>query len=267
MRNEIDGVFSSLRRRGKKALIAYLSAGYPSFREMPRLIEKMERAGVDLLELGVPFSDPIADGPTIQYASQRALEGGATLQKVLKLAKVLKGRTRLPLVVMSYLNPLYAYGLGRFARDARAAGIGGVIVPDLIPEESEEFRGILRRARIHLIRMVAPTSGAKRQKYLLSSAEGFLYAVSIAGVTGARRKFPKETKEWLRRLTRSSKAPVCVGFGISGPEQIRALRGAVDGFIVGSALIEVLRRSPVSKRGDRVAKFIRGLAKECAYGT
>lgn len=264
--NQLDKVFLNLKRRKKKALIAYLAAGYPRLSEERRLIQTMQEVGVDILEVGVPFSDPIADGPTIQFASQKALSQGITLRKILRWIAGFKPDIEIPVVIMSYLNPILSFGLKAFAQQAHRAGVVGVIVPDLIPEESNEIRRALEEKKIHLIHLVAPTTPRERQKSIAKKTGGFLYAVSVAGVTGARRALPKETKAWLTGLRRMSSTPVCVGFGISGPEQIRALRGSVDGFIVGSALIDVIRKNKPARRTGKMRSFVKKLAKECSGG-
>lgn len=244
-----------------KKLVAYLAAGYPRFKEQEKIISALIEGGVDILELGVPFSDPIADGPTIQFASQVALRNGMTLTKI--LAWVKRMRLKIPVVLMSYMNPIDAYGIKRFAKDAKNAGVYGLIVPDLIPEEAQELRKILKKEGVRLIHLVAPTTPPVRQKKIASLSKGFLYAVSIRGVTGARANLPAETKAWLSKLTRYSPVPVYVGFGISGPDQVRELKKSVDGFIVGSALIDLIRKTPAAGRAGAVKKFVQRLKKEC----
>lgn len=266
VRNDLDRRLAEVKRSGRKALIGYLAAGYPRFAEQKSLIAGMVEEGLDVLELGIPFSDPIADGPTIQYASQESLRHGTTLRKILAFTAGLKTSIGIPIVYMSYLNPILCYGVDKFARDARRAGVDGLIVPDLIPEESGEIAGPLRRNSIHLIHLVAPTTPFARQSSIARRSGGFLYAVSVAGVTGARRALPPETRGWLGRLQKESRVPVCVGFGISGPEQIRALRGSVDGFIVGSAIIDLIRKNHPQKRQALMRRFVSALSKECRRG-
>lgn len=266
MANDLDRTFRRLRKEKKKALIAYLTAGYPRFSEQEKLIAVLENAGVDVLELGVPFSDPIADGPTIQFSSQEALKRGVSLSGVLKWARRIRPRIRLPFVLMTYLNPIVAYGVSRFARDARRAGVAGVIVPDLIVEEGRELEAVFKSYGLHLIYLIAPTTPAARQSTIAGRSGGFLYAVSVAGVTGARKAYSPQTVRWLRGLRLHSSRPVCVGFGISGPRQIRQLRSAVDGFIVGSALIDIIRKNRPGRRIREMGRFVSSLLKECAYG-
>jgi tryptophan synthase alpha chain len=266
LKNSIDVVFANLKLKKQKALIAYLAGNYPLFTEETKLVKAMVAAGVDILEVGIPFSDPIADGPTIQFASQEALKNGASVSKILRWISELKKQIDIPVVVMTYINPVMAYGFAAFAKDAAKAGVSGVIIPDTVPEESVEIRRHLERQKIHLIHLVAPTTPKARQSLIAKKTGGFLYAVSVAGVTGARVALPQETKKWLNHLRTLSDRPVCVGFGISGPEQIRHLRDGVDGFIVGSAIIDIIRKTSPAKRLATLRKFISALSKECTYG-
>jgi tryptophan synthase alpha chain len=223
----------------------------------------MVAAGVNILELGVPFSDPIADGPTIQYASQQSLKNGTTLPKILNFVAQVKKESNIPIVLMSYLNPILQFGLEAFSQAAAKVGVSGIIVPDTIPEESDEIRAALAKNNIHVIHLVAPTTPSARQKMIAKTSRGFLYAVSVAGVTGARKSFSAETKNWLGSLKKNGALPVCVGFGISGADQVRFLKNSVDGFIVGSALIDIIRKNKSTSRLNAMKKFIRTLSKEC----
>ena len=263
LKNDLDKTFASLKNKKRKALIAYLAAGYPGLKEEKNIIKAMVEEGVDVLEVGIPFSDPIADGPTIQFASQEALKKGVTVSKILRWISELKREIPVPIVAMTYINPVLAYGTDKFARDAARAGVSGVIIPDLIPEESDAIRRQLASKKIHLIHLVAPTTPVARQKSIARKTGGFLYAVSVAGVTGARRALPTKTKAWLNQLGSISKNPVCVGFGISGPQQVRHLRDAVSGFIVGSAFIDLLRKYKSGQRVAAMRRFVRALSKEC----
>lgn len=266
VKNELDQVLKRNKKEKKKSLVAYLAGGYPVLPQQNALIAAMEQAGVDAFEIGIPFSDPIADGPTIQFASQSALDNGATLTKILAWIGKLTKKTSTPILVMGYMNPFNSYGFAKFARDAAKAGVKGVIVPDLIPEEADEFRRTLSQRNIHLIHLVAPTTPFDRQKSVAKQTGGFLYAVSIAGVTGARRSLPTETKKWLSKLRRVSPAPVLLGFGISGPAQVKEFRESVDGFIVGSAFVDIIRKNNASRRPSALASFVKGLSKECRHG-
>jgi tryptophan synthase alpha chain len=261
----LASVFKNLKKQRKNALIAYLAAGYPRLPEEEKLIESMVSSGVDILELGIPFSDPIADGPTIQFASQQALNNGISLDRILIWVKKLKTKIETPIVLMGYWNPIYQYGIEKFAQHASQAGVEGLIVPDIIPEESIQIRNILNKFGIKMIYLVAPTTPKNRLRWIAQKTQGFLYAVSVAGVTGARKKLPKETKSWIRQLQRLSKNPVCVGFGISGPSQIKELKSQADGFIVGSAIIDMIRKNNSRNRVPMIKKFIGQLSKECSY--
>jgi tryptophan synthase alpha chain len=240
--NRIDTKFKNLRRQGRKAFIAYVTAGFPSWPGMARAVHDLEKAGLDILEIGVPFSDPIADGPTIQFSSQRALERGVTLSLVLNWVKRFRRSSQVPVVLMSYLNPIHHMGYDDFCRRAADAGVDGLIVPDMIPEESGILRRVLAARGLALIHLVAPTTPVARQKQVARASRGFLYAVSVTGVTGARRSLPADTIRFLKGLRRVSPVPVALGFGISTPDQARTLAPHADGLIVGSALIERLRR-------------------------
>jgi tryptophan synthase alpha chain len=260
--NKINLLFERLALTERKALIAYLAAGYPPVGEEEKIIQAIVDGGIDALEIGIPFSDPIADGPTIQFASQAALKNGMTVKKLLAWLPKLRRHENLPIILMGYMNPMLAYG-PNFARDAAKAGVSGLIVPDLVPEESHALRRQLQKHGIALIHLVAPTTPPERQGAIAKQTEGFLYAVSVAGVTGARRALPAQTKAWLSDLRVSSPAPVCVGFGISGANQIRELRKHVDGFIVGSALIDVIRTSKKSARAKNARTFVKKLSEAC----
>jgi tryptophan synthase alpha chain len=268
VKNRLDATFARVRAEKRKALIAYLAAGYPKFSEQTRLIQGLADSGVDVLEVGIPFSDPVADGPTIQYASFQSLRGGTTVRKILPWIKSLASKVDVPIVIMTYLNPVIAYGFDKFAAQASAAGVTGLIVPDLVPEEAGDISRALAARNMHLIHLVAPTTPAGRQRRIARQSGGFLYAVSVTGVTGARRarKFSPDTRRWLRSLKAMSRHPVCVGFGIAGPEQVRSLRGSVDGFIVGSALIDIIRKEKPGRRQAALNRFVRSLAKECLNG-
>ncbi len=266
MTNDLDLVFKKLKKEKKKALIAYLAAGYPRFDQETKLIRTLIKSGVSILELGIPFSDPIADGPTIQFASQMSLDAGTTLVKILAWVRKNKFADSIPLVFMSYLNTILAYGPDKFAKDAAQAGVSGIIIPDLIPEESAEIEKALSKKNIHLICLLAPTTPRNRQISIGKKTKGFLYAVSVAGVTGARKKFTPPTIKWLKSLRSISRHPICVGFGISGVDQIRQLKSSVDGFIIGSALIDRIRFANGVSAETSIRKFIEPIMKECSHG-
>ena len=261
--NRIDAVFACLRRKKRKALIAYLTAGYPSLRATAELVKVLAGEGVDLIELGLPFSDPLADGPTIQAASQWALKQGTTTASVFHLVERLRrGGLDLPIAVMTYYNPVHRYGVREFCRASRRSGVDGIIVPDLPPEEAGDLVRAARPAGIDTIFLAAPTSPPSRIREIARLSRGFIYYVSLTGVTGARAGLPAETASHVRAIKRGTRLPVCVGFGISRPAQVARVVRTADGVIVGSALISLIRRS--GRNGTRAAAaFIRGLRRAC----
>lgn len=226
----------------RKAFIPYITAGDPSLEVTCDLVLAMAAAGADVIELGVPFSDPIADGPVIQRATERALNHGVTLPKVLQLASEIRKQSQVPLLLFSYFNPLLSYGLERLARDAKEAGIDGVLATDLTVEESEPYRGIMRGAGLDTVFLVAPTSSPDRLRKIASASTGFLYAVSRTGVTGEQQELPADLKEFLRTLRTYTQLPIVVGFGISTPEQVRAVWQEADGAAVGSAIVKEIEK-------------------------
>jgi tryptophan synthase alpha chain len=240
--SRIDGVFERLRVRGERALAAYLMAGDPSLTETERLVIEAERSGADVIELGVPFSDPLADGPVIQRAGLRALAAGTSLSRVLEMVSSLRTRSAVPLVLMTYYNPILAFGLKGFARTAVDAGVDGVIVPDLPAEESEPLRAEATPAGLDVIHMVAPTSTPARIRTIARVSTGFIYVVSLTGVTGERRELPKDLGAQMRTLRLVTTKPVCIGFGVSTPEQAAAVGRIADGVAVGSAIVRTIEQ-------------------------
>ncbi len=256
--NRIDRAFQDLRPQGRLALIAYLTAGYPSLQDTPALVEAVAGAGADMVELGIPFSDPLADGPTIQAASHAALQHGVTVSRVLAAAEAARRRTAIPLLVMTYVNPVLAYGVEAFCRQAVRAGIDGVIVPDLPPEEADELRGAARAAGLDLVFFVAPTSTPARIRAACAAATGFIYCVALTGVTGARAELDPAVLPLVRTVKGETSLPVVVGFGLSRPEHLQALRGVADGAIVASALLDAIGKEPQDAVGA-ATRFVRGL--------
>ncbi|MGB9791027.1 MAG: tryptophan synthase subunit alpha [Thermacetogeniaceae bacterium] len=238
--NRIDRVFQRLRERREKGLIAFITACDPEPSLTERLVFAMERAGADLIELGVPFSDPMADGPVIQRASQRALRRGTTLREILELVKRLRMRTEIPLLLMSYYNSLLQYGLQDLAADAAAAGVDGLIVPDLPVEESPPLLAEAERRGLDLIPFAAPTSTPERLARTAEVARGFIYCVSLTGVTGMRRGLPPGIEEFIARVRRHCFQPLAIGFGISSPEQAARMAELGDAVIVGSAIVALI---------------------------
>jgi len=241
--NRIDKKFQHLKAAKKKAFIAYICAGDPDLPTTEKLVLEFDKAGVDIVELGIPFSDPLADGPTIQRASQRALKKGVNIAKIFRLVKSLREKTDIPIVLMGYYNPIYSYGVLNFIKRATTAGVDGVIVPDLIPEEADDFIFISRQYDLSTIFLAAPTSSAERLRLISSKSTGFIYYVSLTGVTGTRQALPAGIRENIRRIKRISKKPVCVGFGVSTPAQVKVLARYFDGIIVGSAVIKILEKN------------------------
>ncbi len=258
----IGETFARLRREGRTALMPYLTMGYPARDSALDLVPAGARAGADLIELGVPFSDPLADGATIQAASQRALANGMTLALCLEQAAALRAAgARVPFVLMGYYNPILQMGLERFAHRAAAAGIDGAIVPDLPPEESGALRAALRDREIDLIFLLAPTADQARLRAIASRASGFLYLVSLVGVTGARERLPAELEAFVARVRAVTDLPLAVGFGIGSPEQAARVARIADGAIVGSALIRTVGESerPVEAAQGFVAALRAGV--------
>jgi len=235
----ITAAFAAARAEGRCALIAYLTAGYPSLAESLELVPALQAGGADIIELGVPFSDPVADGPTIQRASHAALQAGATPEDCLELAARLREvGVSVPLLFMGYYNPIHRRGPEAYARDCVSAGVDGLIVPDLPPEESGPLQRACRSTGLALVFLVAPTTGEERIASICAATQGFLYLVTRLGTTGAGRSPGQELSARLALVRRHARTPVAVGFGISRPEQVRALAPLVDGVIVGSAVVE-----------------------------
>jgi tryptophan synthase alpha chain len=254
----IGRTFEQLRLAGRTALMPYLTMGYPERESALELVPALVEGGADLIELGVPFSDPLADGATIQAASQQALANGMTLRACLEQAAKLRGvGLEVPLVLMGYWNPVFQIGPREFARRAKESGIDGVIVPDLPPEEAEEAEEALRAEEIDLIYLLAPTSGEDRARLVAERTRGFLYLVSLTGVTGARDSLAQGLQAFVERVRPVARVPLAVGFGISTPAQAAAVARLADGVIVGSALIRAIAES--SKPAASAHDFVRSL--------
>ncbi|MFH1407295.1 MAG: tryptophan synthase subunit alpha [Candidatus Omnitrophota bacterium] len=258
--NRIDKKFRELRKKRKKAFIAYITAGDPDLSTTQKLIPVLEESGVDILELGVPFSDPLADGATIQRASQRALTKGATLTKIISLVKTLRQKVDMPIVPMSYYNLINAYGIQNFVRDAAGAGCDGIIIPDLPADEAGELTRAAKKYNLAVIFLAAPTTTNQRIKLIDKKTRGFLYYVSLTGVTGERKQLPKDLTRDLKRIRRLVKKPLCVGFGISTPKQVRMIAKYADGVIVGSAIVNAIEKNRHSKGlVKKTGKFVQRL--------
>ena len=242
----ISEVFVECRQAKRAAFIPFLTAGDPDLETTGRLLQALVAGGADLIELGVPFSDPIADGPTIQRSSNRALEGGVTLSGILRMVARQRDRLGVPIVLFTYFNPVHARGLDDFAEQAAASGVDGVLCVDLPPDEGADFVRSLERHGLDSIFLVAPTSTRDRIQKVVRASSGFVYYVSRTGVTGARREFTPELLRETKKLRRRIDLPLAVGFGVSTPEQVRDLAGVADGVVVGSALVQLVE----DKTGD-----------------
>ena len=249
--NRIDATFKKLQKNNSKAFIAYLTAGFPDFETNRKYILEMEKRGVDMVELGVPFSDPVADGPTIQASSQASLENGTTLTDVLRLAGEIREVSDIPLILMGYLNPFAGRRPELLAEDLRRAGIDGVIIPDLPPDNADFISEPLREKGIHTVFLLAPTSPPDRIELVAKKSNGFIYYVSRTGVTGAQSDLSVELKKKVEEIKRVSSTPVGVGFGISTRKQLGRVWEAADGAIVGSALIKPFLESKTPTTGMR----------------
>jgi tryptophan synthase alpha chain len=240
MMNRLETAFQN-----KPIFMPYYPVGYPDLATSLDVLEALAKNGADLIEVGLSFSDPLADGPVIQKATQIALEKGVTTLQVLAAVRELRQRgVTIPLILMGYYNPILAYGLKKFVRDAAAAGADGFIIPDLPPEEADEFVGALRAASLPLVTMLAPTTPAARMETIARHAQGFIYLVSVTGITGARTGLPEGLAELIARVREHTSVPVCVGFGIGTPEQAQAVGALADGVIVGSACVRTIGESP-----------------------
>jgi len=251
-------MFARLRAQRRLALIAYLTVGYPKLALTPALVEAAAGAGAEAIELGIPFSDPLADGRTIQATSQLALKAGVTVATALEAAKAARARTEVPLLFMTYLNPILAFGLDRFCRAAHEAGVDGLIVPDLPPTESADLRKTADNAGVDLVFFVAPTSSEAGIEAACRAATGFIYCIAVTGVTGARAQLDPAVLPLIQLVRRHTALPVVVGFGISRPEHLAALEGKADGAIVASALLDAIAQGPDDATG-RVREFLTGL--------
>ncbi|HKZ07660.1 MAG TPA: tryptophan synthase subunit alpha [Methylomirabilota bacterium] len=258
--SRLEKTFAALRERGERALIPYFTAGDPSLADTAKLMLEASRQGADVIELGVPFSDPLADGPVIQRATQRALVGGVTLPRVLEMVRELRGTLTTPLVFMIYYNPILAFGLKAFCRAAVDAGVDGVIVVDLPPEEADPLHAEADPLGLDVVHFVAPTTPPARMRAIARASRGFIYLVSLTGVTGERASLPPDLTGLLRTLRGVTTKPVGVGFGISTPEQSAMVGAHADGVIVGSAIVRLIERhAGSSELVPEVGRFIAAL--------
>ena len=258
--SRLDTTFARLRARGERALVAYFTAGDPSLETTAHLVREAERRGADVIELGVPFSDPLADGPVIQRAAARALTAGTSLVRILETVAELRRDVGVPIVLLTYYNPVLAFGLPAFAETAAKAGLDGVLVPDLPIEEADPLRARTDEVGVDLAQFVAPTSTGPRLRQITRQCRGFIYLVSLTGVTGERAELPPELARQIRALRGVTTKPVCVGFGISTPEQVAMVGTLADGAIVGSAIVRcVEERAGSASLVSDVGAFIAAL--------
>lgn len=251
-KEKIKFAFQMLNEPNKKAFVAYIMAGDGGLHQLKDQMLYLQQIGVTLIEVGIPFSDPVADGPVIQEAGKRALQQKVTLKKVLDELRDIKSDLHIPFVLMTYVNPVYRYGIEQFAHDAAAAGVSGVIIPDVPLEEEEEVKPLLDQHDLALIRLITLTSPAERVKTIIEGAEGFIYAVTVKGITGVRSNFQEEVYQFLQRIKAEAKVPVLAGFGVSSKEQAQELGQHCDGVIVGSQIVQLFHQG----RQEEIAKLL-----------
>jgi len=252
----MSDIASAFSPSGHKALIAYVTVGYPTIEATLKAVPLLADSGCDIVELGIPFSDPLADGVTIQKSSFHALQNGVTPQLCLEVAEELSRKVNIPLVFMTYFNPVFSYGLEEFCAAGAGSGISGLIIPDLPPDEGSELEAISQKQGLDLIYLLAPTSTEERIRLVADRSRGFIYLVSVTGVTGARERLPADLKAFVGRVRKTAKQPLCVGFGISTPEQASQIARIADGVIVGSRLIQLMENEDDF---TSLTKLVRGL--------
>jgi tryptophan synthase alpha chain len=260
--DRIQSAFDRCRAAGESALVTYVMGGDPDPATSLAMALACVEGGADLLELGVPFSDPIADGPTIQAAAQRALARGTTLDDVLEIAAKVRARSQIPIALMGYLNPMIAPGIDGLVAGCKRAGVDALIVPDLLPEEAGQLAPAAAAGGVRLVYLLAPTSNPARVQAAARAATGFLYFVSVTGVTGARSTLPPEVGPMVASIRRATSLPVVIGFGVSSPDQARALGRLADGVVVGSAIVQKIAQGGArGVRAERVSRFVRSLKR------
>jgi tryptophan synthase alpha chain len=262
--DRIEKVFQALRAQKRAAFIPFIMGYDPNPETTAALLDALPRAGADLIEIGLPFSDPMADGPVIQAAGRRALAAGATISGILKLVRAFRKKyPKVPVILMGYFNPIYRYGNEKFCKDATAAGVDGVIIVDLPPEEENEMQPYLNDSGLKLIRLIAPTSDDSRLPLLAESASGFVYYISVTGITGAKTATSKQLKSKIAKLRKFTKLPIAVGFGIKTPAQAKEAAQFGDAVVVGSALVEVISKQKSKSGAVKAATtFVKALTKQ-----
>jgi len=269
MTTRLDTRFAELKKEGRAALVTFVMCGDPDLATSLEILKALPKAGADVIEIGMPFTDPMADGPAIQAAGLRALKAGTTLKKTLQVVRDFRAsEPATPVVLMGYYNPIFIYGVDKFLADAKAAGVDGLIVVDLPPEEDEELCIPALKAGVNFIRLATPTTDDKRLPAVLANTSGFVYYVSITGITGSASADDKEVGEAVARIKRHTKLPVCVGFGIRTPEAAQRIAGRCDGAVVGSALIDAMRATldANGKAGAKTVSAVTDLVASLAKG-
>lgn len=262
MKDRLENKFKELKNKRKKAFIAFITAGDPNLKTTQELVIAFEKSGVDIIELGVPFSDPLADGPTIQAASQRALKNKVTLGRILKAVSQIREKTQIPIVLMTYYNPVFYFGEQRLMRQARISGVDGLIIPDLPPEEASSIIRYAKKDNIAMVFFLSPTTQKKRMKKIAQATSGFIYYVSLTGVTGARETLPSSVARNVRLAKHYTNKPICVGFGVSNAAQVRSVARVSDGVIIGSAIVnQIILNSGSKHLVKNVTAFVSKLAK------
>jgi tryptophan synthase alpha chain len=265
MTRRIGSKFEELKSCGKKAFIPFIMAGDPDLETTIRVVLELERSGSHIVELGIPFSDPVADGPTIQRAALRALRHHYSLSDYLQAIQTIRQKSNVPILLFSYFNPIFQYGLESLARDASAAGVDGILITDITPEESEEYCSCMETHGMDCIFLAAPTSSAERISRIAACSRGFIYVVSRAGVTGAQQELSDSVLPTVERVRRHTQLPVAVGFGISRPEQVQAVWQIADGAVVGSAIVAVMEQEKnpqvVPQKVGELSRWLIGSAK------
>lgn len=252
--------FKELRKKNKKGLIIFLTAGDPDLKTTFELVKEIEKNGADIVELGIPFSDPIADGPIIQASSQRALKNNVNIKKILEMTKELTREINIPVILMSYYNPVFKYGIEKFLKDCRISKVAGLIISDLLPEESQEIRELSKKNDIDLIFLISPTTSERRIKTISRFSKGFIYCVSRTGTTGIQKKLSEDLEEFIKKVRKITKKPLAVGFGISESSHVKEVAKISDAVIVGSAVVKLIEenlKSPylIKKVGEFVKRL------------
>ena len=266
--DRIAQCFRALYKSNEKALVTFITAGDPDLGTTAEMIPLLEQAGADILELGVPFSDPMADGPTIQLASERALAAGTTLESILEMVRTVRARTAIPIILMGYLNPVHAYGFERFCRDAAQAGVDGVLLVDMPPEEARQFLSLADKQGLKVILLLTPTSDEARMAAVDRHGSGFVYYVTVTGVTGARQEVSATLADEMALVrNRIGKLPIVAGFGISTTEQAAAVAPLADGIVVGSAIVKLFQQHSGAALKQELTHFVRSLKQAISNRT